>query len=76
MAHYKMISCHVLWHEICYYTSLSKNKFDFEFLRYSLHLTPEIKVTIDGKEAEYIYDSVTKNFIIKPKEVDLKIEEK
>ncbi len=42
MAHYKIISCHVLWHEICYYASLSKHKFDFEFLKYSLHLTPEI----------------------------------
>ncbi|MEI7904250.1 MAG: DUF1638 domain-containing protein [Candidatus Firestonebacteria bacterium] len=42
MAHYKIISCHVLWHELCYYAALSNNKFDFEFLKYSLHLTPEV----------------------------------
>ena len=42
MPSYKIIACHVLWREICYYASLSKNVFDFHFLKQGLHNTPEI----------------------------------
>jgi hypothetical protein len=42
MPRYKIIACHVLWREICYYASLSKNVFDFHFLKQGLHNTPDI----------------------------------
>lgn len=37
-----VISCHVLWREICYYASVSPNTFDFRFLEQGLHNTPEL----------------------------------
>ncbi|MDX9973701.1 MAG: DUF1638 domain-containing protein [FCB group bacterium] len=39
---YHVISCHVLWRELCYYASNSKNVFTFQFLEQGLHNTPEI----------------------------------
>lgn len=39
---YHVISCHVLWRELCFYASNSKNVFTFQFLEQGLHNTPEI----------------------------------
>lgn len=58
MAHYKIITCHVLWRELCYYASLSTNVFDFVFLKQGLHNTPdilrkELQAAIDAVEGNY-----------------------
>ena len=58
MAKYYYIGCHVLWREICYYTSLSENYFDFKFLDWGLHRDPdklrrEIQKAIDENEKSY-----------------------
>ena len=42
MARYKLIACHVLWRELCYFASLSENTFDFCILKQGLHSTPDI----------------------------------
>ncbi|MBI4560088.1 MAG: DUF1638 domain-containing protein [Candidatus Hydrogenedentes bacterium] len=42
MSKYHVISCHVLWRELCYFASQSKNVFNFDFLKQGLHNTPEI----------------------------------
>jgi hypothetical protein len=42
MARYQIIACHVLWRELCYYASLSRNVFDFRFLKQGLHNSPEV----------------------------------
>ncbi len=42
MARYKIIACHVLWRELCYFASMSKNVFDFQFLKHGLHGTPDL----------------------------------
>ena len=42
MAKYLIISCHVLWRELCFYSSVSKNIFDFIFLNQGLHNTPDL----------------------------------
>ena len=42
MAHYKLIACNVLWREICHFASLSKNTFEFHFLKQGLHNTPDV----------------------------------
>ena len=42
MARYQIIACHVLWREICYFASQSRNIFDFNFLEQGLHCTPDI----------------------------------
>lgn len=42
MTRYKIIACHVLWRELCYYASLSRNMFDFRFLKQGLHNTPDV----------------------------------
>ena len=39
---FHVISCHVLWRELCYYASLSRNIFTFSYLRQGLHNTPDI----------------------------------
>ena len=39
---YHIISCHVLWREICYFASVSRNVFTFNFLKQGLHNTPDI----------------------------------
>ena len=39
---YYVISCHVLWRELCYFAALSKNVFEFHFLKQGLHNTPDI----------------------------------
>jgi hypothetical protein len=38
---YKIISCNVLWREICYFAALSKNEFEFTFLPWGLHREPD-----------------------------------
>lgn len=55
---YCIIGCHVLWREICYYAALSKNSFDFKFLKQGLHNTPELlykelQQAIDGADGKY-----------------------
>jgi len=37
-----VISCHVLWRELCHFASISKNVFNFQFLKQGLHDTPDI----------------------------------
>jgi hypothetical protein len=39
---YHVISCHVLWRELCFYASNSTNVFTFQFLEQGLHNTPEV----------------------------------
>ena len=58
MTRYKIIACHVLWRELCYYASQSRNVFDFHFLEQGLHCTPdilrkELQEAIDGVDGEY-----------------------
>lgn len=59
MAKYKIIACHVLWRELCYYAALSKNIFDFHFLKQGLHCNPdtlrtELQQAIDAADdSEY-----------------------
>ncbi|UCE06249.1 MAG: DUF1638 domain-containing protein [bacterium] len=42
MKKFYVISCHVLWRELCYFASISKNVFNFHFLKQGLHDTPDI----------------------------------
>lgn len=42
MARYRIIACHVLWRELSYFASLSRNVFDFTFLKQGLHNTPDL----------------------------------
>ena len=58
MARYKIIACHVLWRELCYYASLSRNIHDFHFLEQGLHDTPdllrkELQDAIDAADGDY-----------------------
>lgn len=58
MPRYKIIACHVLWRELCYYASVSRNVFDLHFLKQGLHNTPdilrqELQAAIDATEADY-----------------------
>lgn len=39
---FHLVSCHVLWRELCYFAALSRNVFTFHFLKQGLHNTPEI----------------------------------
>jgi len=53
-----LIACHVLWREISYYASKSKNNFDFKYLKQGLHNTPDIlkrdlQEAIDEVDGEY-----------------------
>lgn len=40
--YYHIVSCHVLWRELCYFAALSPNVFTIEFLKQGLHNTPEV----------------------------------
>ena len=42
MQKFYVISCHVLWRELCHFASISKNVFNFQFLKQGLHDTPDI----------------------------------
>jgi hypothetical protein len=51
--HFKIVSCNVMWREMCYYASLSGNTFTFQFLPWGLHRDPnelrlEVQRAIDG----------------------------
>lgn len=37
-----VVSCHVLWREVCHFTSLSENIFNIRFLKQGLHCTPDL----------------------------------
>ena len=37
-----VISCNVLWRELCYYAALSPHSYTFHFLKQGLHNTPDI----------------------------------
>lgn len=39
---YHIIACHVLWHELRHFSSLSSNSFTFHYLEQGLHNTPDI----------------------------------
>jgi len=39
---FHLIACHVLWRELCYFTSLSPHLFTFNFVKQGLHNTPEL----------------------------------
>lgn len=54
---YHIVSCHVLWRELCHFAAQSKNVFDFTFLPQGLHDTPEVlrrelQAAIDGSPGE------------------------
>lgn len=58
MARYKIISCHVLWRELCHYAAQSRNVFDLQFLKQGLHNTPdvlrsELQAAIDATPDEF-----------------------
>jgi hypothetical protein len=58
MKRYKIIACHVLWRELCYFASLSRHVFDIEFLPQGLHNTPdtlrqELQDAVDRVEGDY-----------------------
>jgi len=58
MKRYKIIACHVLWRELCYFASLSRHVFDIQFLPQGLHNTPdtlrqELQDAIDRVEGDY-----------------------
>jgi hypothetical protein len=42
MQKFHIISCHVLWRELCYFAALSENNFTFHFLKQGLHNTPDV----------------------------------
>jgi len=42
MKKFHIISCHVLWRELCYFASISRNTFTFHFLQQGLHNRPEV----------------------------------
>ena len=53
---FHIISCHVLWRELCYYASLSPHVYQFQFLEQGLHCTPdllrkELQAAIDHVDA-------------------------
>ena len=55
---YKIIACHVLWRELCYYAALSRNIHDFDFLEQGLHDTPDLlrsklQDAIDAVDGDY-----------------------
>ena len=54
----KIIACNVMWRELCYYASLSPNKFAFTFLPYGLHNTPKDLHTEVQKAIDATSDSV------------------
>ena len=58
---FRIVSCHVLWRELCYYASLSPHVCQFNFLQQGLHCFPdelrkEVQRAIDeaGNECEAI----------------------
>jgi len=58
MKKFYIISCHVLWREICHFASISKNTFNFHFLKQGLHDTPDIlrqqvQDAIDAVDGDY-----------------------
>jgi hypothetical protein len=58
MAKYKLICCHVLWREICYFASVSPHSFDIQFLKQGLHTVPDdlratLQAAIDAVEEGY-----------------------
>ncbi len=58
MSKFYVISCHVLWRELCYFASTSQNTFNFHFLKQGLHNTPDILRTqvqdaIDAVDGDY-----------------------
>jgi hypothetical protein len=58
MKKFYIISCHVLWREICHFAAISKNSFNFHFLKQGLHNTPDIlrkqvQAAIDAVDDEY-----------------------
>lgn len=58
MEKFCIVSCHVLWRELCHFASTSRNTFNFHFLRQGLHNTPdilrrELQTAIDGVEEGY-----------------------
>lgn len=53
-----VISCHVIWRELCYFASISQNIFTFHFLKQGLHDTPDIlrqklQQAIDTADGDY-----------------------
>ena len=58
MSKYCVISCHVLWRELCHYASISKNVHTLQFLDQGLHRTPDLlreklQHSIDGVDGDY-----------------------
>lgn len=55
MGKFYIISCHVLWRELCHFASVSRNIFNFHFMKQGLHniLRKELQKAIDGVEGDY-----------------------
>jgi hypothetical protein len=58
MNKFYVIACHVLWRELSYFASISRNIFKFNFLEQGLHNTPDIlrkqlQEAIDKVEGDY-----------------------
>lgn len=58
MKKFYVISCHVLWRELCHFASVSKNIFNFHFLKQGLHNTPDmlrqqVQEAIDAVDGDY-----------------------
>lgn len=58
MEKYYVISCHVLWRELCYYAARSTNAFNFHFLKQGLHDEPDLlrkklQEAIDSIDGDY-----------------------
>ena len=58
MQQFHVISCHVLWRELCYFGAVSHNSFTFHFLKQGLHDTPdilraEVQQAIDRVDDDY-----------------------
>jgi len=54
----KIISCNVMWRELCYYASQSPNKFEFTYLPFGLHRDPnqlhaELQKAIDNTPGDF-----------------------
>lgn len=58
MQKFYVIACHVLWREICYFASQSKNVFNINFIKQGLHNTPDILRT----ELQKAIDSVNEEY--------------
>ncbi|NCO36391.1 MAG: DUF1638 domain-containing protein [Armatimonadetes bacterium] len=56
--HFKVVSCNVMWRELCYYAALSPNAFSLQFLPWGLHCEPdnlrrEVQQAVDATDGSF-----------------------